>query len=326
MVSLPLTEVSKIPYVDINNLHGRTLSTLSFYADGEWKMWIPVEGKLHPIKGLPFEGFYFATRPEKEDDAYFEFLNFVAQQACWPNVVPCLNGIRDDLFNMAASMRKFKVLFEASSSYQTESSRFVVTELEYLFALCRSLFDLLQELISKQWDNVQLIDKSIRKKALPKTFSKLLLHDNKLRTAEEISSKFVIPSELASYYERNGAFFQVLRTFRDRFVHGGSSIESVFVTEKGFAVSESTEPFSQFGVWNKEHQLENGLCSLRPAIAHIVLQTLEACEDYAHTIQKVIKYPPPMVPDMFFYMRGPFTSEFHTLHPVLNQCKWWADA
>lgn len=326
MASIPIIEIAKIPYVDIDNLHGRTLSTLSFHADGEWKMWIPAEGKLIPIKGWPAEGFYFSDKPEQESDAYFEFLNLIAQHACWPSVVPCLNGIRDDLFNITASMRKFQVLFEASSSYKTEASRFVVTELEYLFALCRSVFDLLQELISKQWDTVHLLDQSIKKKALPKTFSKVLLHDNKLRTPEEISSKFVIPSELASYYGRQGEFFQVLRTFRDRFVHGGSSIESIFVTERGFAVSEKTEPFCQFGVWNQEHQLNNGLCSLRPVIAHIVLKTLEACEDYAHTIQNVIKYPPPMVPDMHFYMRGPFTSEFHSLSPVLKECRWWKDA
>lgn len=323
MTTLPINEISKIPYVDIHNLHGRTLSTLSFHADGEWKMWIPAGGKLHPIKGWPAEGFYFARRPEQESDIYFEFLNFIAQQACWPSTIPCILGIRDDLFNLAASMRKFQVLFEASASYKTESSRFVVTELEYLFSLCRSLFDLLQELISRQWDNVRLIDQAKRKKNLPLTFSKMLVHDNRLRTAEELAFKFTIPNELASYYERHGAFFQVLRTFRDRFVHGGSSIQSIFVTEKGFAVPENTQPFSQFGVWNQDHQLENGLCSLRPIIAHIVLKTLEACEDYAHTIQRIIKYPPPMVPNMLFYMRGPFTCEFHTLNAILNECSWW---
>lgn len=322
MTTVPIHELDKIPYVDSTHISDRTLSTLHFYDEGEWHLWFVVADKLEKLQGWPAEGFYFSKSPVNDSDVYLEFLNFIAQRACWPEVIPVFLGIRDDLFNMMASLKKFHILYEASFQYQTESSRFVVTELEYLFSLCRSVFDLLQELISKQWDTVRLTDQKTKKKKLPKTFSKVLLSDNRLRSAQEIYEMFSVPSELANYYVRHGSFFQILRTFRDRFVHGGSSIDSIYVTEKGFAVSKDTQPFNKFPVWNEGHELKNGLCSLRPPIAHIVRKTLEACDDYAHTINCIIKYPPPMVPNMRFYMTGPFTSELHKLGPVLKECRW----
>lgn len=322
---LPISEIAKIPFVDAANLYGRTISTLSFHDGNEWRLWLPAENQLIETNGQPCEGFYFAKESEHQHDVYFEFLNFTAQRACWPSVLPCLKGIRDDLFNVAASLKKFEVLYEASKQYKTSTSRFVVTELEYLFSLCRSVFDLLQEMIALQWESVELLDKDLRKKSLPRTFSKVVLHGNALRTEEEISRKFDLPIELSQYYSKHGEFFSVLRTFRDRFVHGGNSINLIYVTEKGFAVHEDTEPFANFDVWDKEHQLPNGLCSLRPALAYIVCRTLEACEDYARTIQRIIGYPPPLVPNMLFFMRSEFTSEFHNLRPVLDDCKWWSD-
>jgi len=325
MGSISFNEVNKIPYIDSKNFHGRALSTLSFYAEDDWHMWVHTEEELVYLKGHPVEGFYFSKQPENQSDVYFEFLNFIAQRSCWPEVIPCFHGIRDDLFNITASLKKFEILYKVSDQYKTGTSRFVVTELEYLFSLCRSIFDLLQEMISKQWRTVKLLDTSIHKKSLPQTFSKVVLQGESVRSAIEIVDKYSIPIKLAEFYERQGTFFQILRTFRDRFIHGGNSIDSILVTEKGFAVRENTQPFSTFDVWNTKHQIENNLCSLRPAIAHIVTKTLEACEDYAYTIQRVIQYPPEMVPEMLFYMRGPFTNELHFLALILEECQWWSD-
>ena len=326
MTSIPRHELEKIPYLDAQNVNGRVLSSVCFYDKDEWHMWIPVEKTLLKIEGKPADGFYFSKDPVAQSDVYLEFLDFMAQRACWPEVVPLWFGIRDDIFNMTASLRKFQVLHEASSTYKLESTRFCVTELEYLFSLCRSVFDLLQELVSKQWNTVKLLAQDQKKKSIPASFSKIVLHDNKLRSVQEISEKYLLPMELAQYYGRHSEFFQILRTFRDRFIHGGSSIDSIYLTERGFAVPKDTEPFCQFEVWNQDHRTANGLCSLRPAIAHIVVKTLEACDDYAHTIQKIIQYPPPLVPGFRFYMTGPTTSELHHLLLVIQECQWWENA
>lgn len=312
--------------MNVGALNGRTLSTLSFHDGTEWHLWIPAGEQLIKMKGWPAEGFYFSKQAENPSDVQLVFLEFIAQRACWPPVVPAFMGLRSDFFNITASLKKFDLLFEASKNHRTSMSRLVTTELEYLFSLCRSVFDLLQEVIAAQWETVKLIDESVNKKHLPKTFSKIVLDGERLRDAEEVSTKYFVPRELAEFYARSASFFQLLRTFRDRFIHGGTTIDVIFVTERGFAVHAATKPFSEFGVWNDNHKLPNELCSLRPAIAHIVNETLRACEDYAETVQRIIQYPPPVVPGFGFFMRGHFTDQLHKNSKVLSECLWWDDA
>jgi hypothetical protein len=185
------------------------------------------------------------------------------------------------------------------------------------------VFDLLQEVIAAQWRNIELLDSTSHKKNLPPKFAAVVLTDNRLRTEDELVARFSIPKELAAFYVRCGEFFQTLRTFRDRFIHGGNSPDLVFVTDNGFAVHASTQPFSQFNVWNTEHRLPNDLCSLRPAIAYLVHETLKACEDYASTIQAVIRFPPPVCPGLTLFMRGYFNEQLLANEKVLRECLWW---
>jgi len=323
MTSVNIAELSKVPFINIENLHGRTIATLSFFADGEWHIWFPTERGLIKIKGCPTEGCYFSKEVEKPTDVYLEFLNFIAQRCAWPPVIRPFLGLQQDYFNLCATVRKFNILVEHSASLKTATARLVATELEYLFSLSRSIFDLLQEIISAQWQTVRLVDETIKKKQLPKTFSDVVINSGVLRTESELIQRFHMPQPLAAFYVRSGPFFEVLRTFRDRFVHGGTTPELVFVTEKGFAVQRSTMPFCTFNVWNKEHMLPNDLCSLRPVIGHIILETLRACEDYATTIQSIIQYPPPIAPNMHFFIRGYFNDSLAECSSVVEQCLWW---
>jgi len=323
MPAISLSDLAKIPHIECGNLQGRTIATLTFFVDGEWQLWLPTEKGLLCLKGQPAEGFYFARQPELPTDVYLHFLDFIAQRGCWPSVVRSLRGLMEDFFNLGACIKKFDILFEHSQGKGTSASRLVATELEYLFGLCRSVFDLLQEVIALQWENVHLLDQSIKKKQLPKTFSSMVLNTEILRAHDELVKRFHIPSQLAAFYVRAGPFFQVLRTFRDRFFHGGTTLDRIYTTERGFAVPSNTAPFCDFKVWNEAHMLPNQLCSLRPAIAHIVTETLRACEDYAATVQSVIQYPPPVSPGFQFCMRGYFNDSLHDNKRVLEECLWW---
>lgn len=243
MSIVEIPELSKIPFIDIENLHGRTIATLSFFAEGDWHLWVPTDKGIIKIKGWPSEGCYFGKEVEKPTDAYLEFLNFIAQRCSWPSVIRPFLGLQQDFFNLCACVKKFGILFEQSANLKTATARLVATELEYLFSLCRSVFDLLQEIIFAQWQTVHLVDQRIKKKQLPKAFSGIVINSGTLRTEAELINRFHIPQPLAAFYVRSGPFFEVLRTFRDRFVHGGTTPEHVFITEKGFAVSRSTRPF-----------------------------------------------------------------------------------
>ncbi|HET6913078.1 MAG TPA: hypothetical protein VFH71_07010 [Rhodanobacteraceae bacterium] len=323
MISIPAAEVAKIPHIDAAELRGRTIPTLSFFVDGKWQIWLPTAVGLIQTSGKVAEGFYFAKEPELPTDIHLRFLEFIAQRGCWPVVSKLLSGLQDDFFNLGACVKKFNILHELKLEQKTSISRLVATELEYLFGLCRSIFDLLQEMVARQWDVVQLADPTISKKQLPKTFSSIVLKDGALRTAKEIEQKFNLPLSLSEFYTRAGPFFQTVRTFRDRFFHGGSRSELIFVTEKGFAVQSNAKPFSEFGIWNQEHMLPNDLCSLRPAIAHIILETLQVCEDYAETIQSCINYPPPIAPGFHYFMRGYFNECLLEIERVRDECGWW---
>ncbi|QOF76176.1 hypothetical protein [Variovorax sp. 38R] len=323
MASVPISELQQIPFIDTANLQGRTLSSLTFFVCGEWHMWVPVGEGLVKMKGWPAEGYYFGDAPEQESDAFLEFLDFIAQRCAWHGVVKPCQGLMDDFFNLGATVRKFDLLAEHSPALGTTARRLVITELEYLFSLCRSIFDLLQEVIAAQWDNVRLFDESISKRHLPPSFAKMCLDGLRPRSIEEIQSKFRVPEPLAAFYARRAPFFQMLRASRDRFMHGGVTLDLIFVTEKGFAIPRSMAPFGGFGVWTEEHMLPNELCSLRPAIGHLILETLRACEDYAATCQTVIRHPPPLAPGLRLFARSYFNQALSDCMKAVEHCEWW---
>lgn len=326
MDQIALSELSKIPYLDVPNLDGRAIASLSFYADGDWHLWLKTEAGLLRVKAWPGEGFYFAAEPQSDRDGYLHFLDFIVQHGNSRGVARPLEGIMDDFFNLGACLKKFDILVDYAEGEQRGTSRLVLTELEYLFSLCRSVFDLLQEVIAAQWNSVQLLDAATKKRELPKSFGDMVLTANQLRPIKEIASKFRIPQSLAEFYGRAGSFFLMLRTFRDKYVHGGNSPDLVFVTERGFAVRGAAAPFNSFNVWSQEHRLPNDLCSLRPALAYLVTETLRACEDYAMTIQQIIRFPPPICPGFRFFMRSEFVEPLLANERILRECSWWRDA
>lgn len=323
MVDISLVELGKVPYLDISNLHGRTIHTLTFFETGQWHFWLPVGSSLIRMQAVPAESLYFARSPNMTSDVQLDFLELIVQRASWPSIVPAIAGLRNDFLNLSASLKKFEILFEQSKMLRVSASRLVITEIEYFFSLCRSVFDLLQEVVFAQWETIKLFDDSIKKRELPKTFSRMALTGNRGRDVNELIEKFNIPAALADFYVRSTPFFKLLRAFRDGFIHRGATPDLVHVTERGFAVPSSTLPFSEFGVWSQAHKLPNDLCSLRPALAYMVKKTLLTCDDYSRTMQEIVQYPPPIAPGFSLYLRGHFTGLLNDNERVLAQCQWW---
>jgi hypothetical protein len=323
-IRLATSELAKIPFIDSKNIGGRVLTTLTFFEEGEWQMWFPLtSGLIRRIKGEPSEADYFARMPEKDTDIYLDFLNFMTQRACWTDAMPFIDGIRNDIHNLGASLGKIDLFHHVSSDKSIEVARFVSTELEYIFGVCRSLFDLLQEVIATLWQRIDLLDKSIKKRELPKSFGRVVLRDERLMTVKAIQTQLRVPAELAAFYYRHGPFFQMLRQYRNNVVHSGKDFNSIFVTEKGFAVSANVDPFASFGVWKEEHMLPNRLASLRPIIAHVITETLTACEDFARMIQKIIQFPPEIAPGFKLFIRGYHNHQLLAMKDVLTNSSWW---
>lgn len=311
MTGIELAKLSTIPYLDLSNLQGRFISTLTFHDEGKWRMWISAGDRLSEIKGWPAEAFYFSSGPESPTDLYFHFLDFIAQRASFPELQKPIHGLQDDVFNLSASLAKITHLHRISNTVGTGVSRMVVTEVEYLFSVCRSIFDLLQEIARALWETIHLNDSSVKKRPLKETFSKMVLFKGRESTQAELIERFGLPQPLAAYYKRNAGFFLTLRDFRDNIVHRGSQVQTIFSGESGFLIQHSLKPFSNMEIWKDDEKHPNNLVPLFPALGIVVYKTLFACEDFSSTIEQVIKFPPPIVPGMRFFMRGFFNELFN---------------
>jgi len=310
MRSIDMTTLSEIPYLDLFNLQGRFISSLIFYDEGKWRTWMCAGDRVMEMKAWPAETFYFSADPESPNDLWFHFLDFIAQRASYPCIRKPISGLRDDVFNLSASVAKISHLHATKDAIGTGVCRMVVTEIEYMFSVCRSIFDLLQEIISELWESVQLLDQTIKKRAMQKTFSKVVLFKGRLTTQSELMERFGLPFNLADFYTRNAGFFITLRELRNNIIHNGSQVQTIFPDAGGFLIQKSLRPFSTMDVWRDDERKENGLVPLLPALGMVIHKTLSACEDFSTTIERLIQFPPPIVPSMRFFMRGYFNDAF----------------
>lgn len=307
MEQFDASQLSAIPYLDAVSLQGRFLSTLCFY-DKEWRMWMVAGGRLIETKAWPAESFYFAYTPESPNDILLRFLNFIAQRACIKEVGKAFLGVQDDVFNLAASLAKIELLHGARDKIGHGVHRMVTTEIEYICGVCRSLFDLLQEIVARLWATIQLVDPSVPKKPLKETFSSTLLRGDVLLSSAQLTERFGLPQPLADAYVRHADFFLSLRSFRDNLTHRGSHVQTVFTAENGFLVAGSLRPFAAMQIWRDDERDPNDLVPLLPALGTIIYRTLGACEDFAHILESFILFPPPIAPGMGFFMRGYFNE------------------
>jgi hypothetical protein len=204
-------------------------------------------------------------------------------------------------------------------------SRFVQTEVEYIIYVIRSVFDLLQEMIAGHWDRIELLDKSVKKQKLPKSFADVLLHKETLRTSEEITKRYGLPKPFADWYVENAKFFMFIRTLRNRLAHSGHSpIEALFCTERGFAIFRKERHWCELYDWPKEVELPNELVPLRPVLCTMVWAIVAATDTFAQILTKTIVLPGELFPGLRYFSRGYHDHEFIKMDKVLEH-SWWCD-
>jgi hypothetical protein len=304
-----IVEFSQIPFFDHPEIPGRFVTSVMFYNDAGWRVWLQTEGnKFVEVQAWPAETFYFGTKPEQQDDIYSVFLTLLAQRINYSDLKPIFSGIADDYFNLSASLEKLKLI--AAKAEQRGAARMAATEVEYLLSLCRSLFDLLQEVIEKLWDRTTLTVPNGKKRALKQSFSDMVLHANTPRTAQELCDRFGIPPVLADCYAKHAPLFLKLRQFRDNLVHRGYQVQAIFAGDGTFLIRRGFGPFRPLNIWYDPECQPNDLVPLMPALHMLVYATISACEEFGDALFKCIKFPPPIVPDMALFMRGYFNATF----------------
>jgi hypothetical protein len=316
-----------LPHVDVDNLGGRPLPLHCLRDDdGEWHMWVPdSKGGLCKVSGIPVESCYFAKQPAKEDDLRLFFIEFLDQRANYPETHRLARGAYSDVQNLAASLAKLELIFSARADW-SGTSRMAATELEYIFLICRSLFDLCQEVILTLWNRIQLLDETLKKRNLPKSYRKMVLHADNRMSIDEIVAKHQIPRQIAEAYHSTSPFFEWLRQYRDYIAHSGKDFDCVFVAENGFAISIDAAPFSGMDIWCESNTLPNNLGSMKSAACHVVLTTLRALETIVLAFQSVIQFPPPVVPEYAIFICGPNISHLARMPNGIQEYPWYKDA
>ena len=331
MVDVTIEELRKVTYLDTRQMDDRTVNLMPLWDGTHWRMWFPtpsglVEGKIADTT----EGDYVGVTAAKPSDLFIPFVHLMWQRASWREICPLIIAICDDFHNMGTSVAKLRHFFGCRLAPPGGANRFASTELEYLATLTRTVFDLLQEMISIIWrERVKLLDESAetyrRGHQLPETFSKVALQDKEsFKSADEIERQYRLPRLLAEQYASLGPFFLQLRDLRNRVVHGGSGIGWIFTTERGFCIDPKSPPFSSFKGWRPEHHYNENLTSVLPWIANMILQTINACNSLMSTFASIIQLPPEIAPGYYVFVRGPHNEALaEVLQVHSGALPWW---
>ena len=303
-----ISKLNEIPYLDHSQLTAnRFLACLTFYVDGEWRFWTSTEdpNEFVELYAWPAEAYYFAQQAENEGDFSTRFLSFVAQHANLGALGHTFQAFQDDLFNLSASLHKLSLIHASTSEGRT---RLASTEVEYVLLVCRSMFDLLQEMLRTLWDSISLTDASVKKRQLKKTFSDMALRGDSMRTAPELQAAFGLPETWATCYVRHAPIFLKIRKFRDDLVHRGHRVSTIFNGDTEFLITRRLGPFRDLEIWREEEKQANELGPLMPALGLMIHGVLAACDDFAEVLGNTVRWPGAMAPGMWYMCRGYFNQ------------------
>lgn len=313
-----------LPYLNIEALEGRSIPLHSFHDGNRWNLWVPLEnGLLQPLQVHDcVEMVYLASKPIRGSDAYLQFVDFIYKHVDIKHTRSFIAALTSDIFNLGASLRKLDLLRALED--RDGKSRLVTTELEYLLLLCRSMFDLLQEIISRIWNTVRLLDTSIKKRKLPGSFRKVVLYNDIIQSPHEIQKRFGLSPALARWYSECASFFCRLRDVRDAVVHQPIQEPLIYVGNEGFSIGidSSPLPFREMIEW-PENVLENGrIGPLNYFVAHFIHETLAACEKFVTAVTQEIQFAPDFAPNYAFFMRSPNLASLLGIRRVLDTDPW----
>lgn len=315
MPQVTLEALRKVPYLEVDALEGRMPYLMPLWDGTEWHVWVPRGDDLFEMKPSDARGVdYVAATPFDESDVFIPFVDLMWQRASWPFVRPLITAIIEDFHNMGTSVAKLhSFVLNRDRLPEGLAARFAETEFEYLITLCRSVFDLLQEMISRLWQNVVCMDdpeaEAFRKAhVLPTSFAPMVVRNGEVLTASAIETIRGIPAPLAQAYERSAVFFVSLRDVRTRILHSGCRIGTVYDTSCGFCVDPSEPPFDGFDGWLDAHHFNERLVTVLPWVAHLIASTMGACDDLARAFAGIVRLPGPVAPGYRIFVRAPTTS------------------
>jgi len=320
------SNLTKLPYISLltsDKICNRIIPIFPIWENQEWKTPILFGNKIDMITAVPAKSDYIAKEIENSNtDIYLPFFNFFYKFITFPDLMHYFDCLSNDIHNLFKSIAKVDMFFKLGNK-DSEIGDFIATEIEYIVILCKSLFDLLQIIISHIWKNVKLV-KGENKKNLPETFRKMIYKDKQILSKQEIIEKYNIPEVLANYYSNIAPFYEKLKIFRDKIVHQGKISETIFVLEIGFAILNSSFLYSDYKeLLIKEFAYNDRLYSIRPILYHWITNTINSCNLFSETISKIIKFSESLIKDYNIYTRSYYIKNYLKMKEELKNNPWW---
>ena len=310
--------LKKVPYVDLIPEDGRAISMLPFFDEikQNFKVLVPQhDGGIAMISGKPVQGPYYAKSiVDKERDIHSQLIEYITLSLSFKSTSHILAGIQRDIINCSSVIEKYFILLNLfRSKKDLMIANLVLTDVEFLFANIRSLYDSMQVLIR---DILKRADKT--KRILPCSFNDIeKLETDKLK-------KYELSPSLREFYNVTKEFFIACRTIRVGFQHSRIDIPIIFCLDEGFALTKETnflkDPIvKRFNIWPKEKIKENSLVSLLGLMTYLNKTVLEHMDLLAETLKLSISAFPPISNTFKVYFRGPHLRHLKLSGKYLNE-------
>ena len=149
--------LTQLPHLDLSELGDRAAINLPVWDGENWRYWriqgdSATEGKMAGV----IKSNYLARSPHEESDVSIPFVEIMWQRASWPEILRLISGVENCIRKMGTSVAKMKHTYLTRNQLPVGAApEFATTEFEYSIVLCRTVFDLLQEIISKLWEHLK---------------------------------------------------------------------------------------------------------------------------------------------------------------------------
>jgi hypothetical protein len=323
----------QLPHLDLSGLGDRAAINLPVWDGENWRSWriqgdTATEGKMAGV----IKSNYLARSPHDESDVSIPFVEIMWQRASWPEILRLISGIENCVRKMGTSVAKMKHTYLTRNQLPVgAATEFATTEFEYSIVLCRTVFDLLQEIISKLWEQRVRLNQpeleAIRRARTPSdSFSKVCLKgEGLIRSSEELQGLYAFPKEMADQYVAIAPMFLRLRELRTRTVHAGSDAAFIFETDRGFCISKTNGLLATIpDVFI--HKYNDQIVSVLPLIGAMIAQTIQACNSLMLAFSSRIPFPSEIAPGYRIYMKSPSIASLREILQIAGGASPWWDA
>ena len=317
MLAITFEELLKLKYFNIKkeDLVDRFIPPFIIY-DNEWKMYIDTENGLFLLRIVDIaDGFYISRNLVNENDIELNFFNFILKRNNFKENLEPLNHIYDDMYNLLASIEKIVFFSELYNSKEhLKLCKYASVELESIFQNSRAIFENFQKIQNNLMKNTVSANKD-------DFFSIDTICFNRNFSINNYIEKYKIPELLAKFYVDFQEFFFFILDMRNDIFHSRKSFR-LLLGEEGFSIPLNEYNLKELHFWNEKNTLKNDLGSLKSLVGYIILNTINALEEYSKTINLMIKLPDDILPSYNIYIRNDFNKILKILFTYANENAW----